>query len=43
MHPSSFLKHKTKWVMYIEFVLTSKNYIRTLSEIDPEWLIILYP
>ena len=24
--------------MYNEFVLTSKNYIRTVSEIKPEWL-----
>ena len=24
--------------MYNEFVLTSKNYIRTVTEIKPEWL-----
>ena len=37
------MKTKPKWVLYIEFVLTSKNYIRTVSEIDPKWLVILYP
>ena len=24
--------------MYNEFVLTSKNYVRTVTEIRPEWL-----
>jgi pre-mRNA-splicing factor ATP-dependent RNA helicase DHX15/PRP43 len=29
--------------MYNEFVLTSKNYIRTCSEIRPEWLFEIAP
>ena len=38
IHPSSTLDHKPEWCMYNEFVLTSKNYIRTVTEIQPEWL-----
>ena len=29
--------------MYNEFVLTSKNYIRTVTEIQPEWLFEISP
>jgi pre-mRNA-splicing factor ATP-dependent RNA helicase DHX15/PRP43 len=38
IHPSSILDHKPEWCVYNEFVLTSKNYIRTCTEIRPEWL-----
>lgn len=38
IHPSTSLDSKPQWVMYNEFVLTSKNYIRTVTEIRPEWL-----
>lgn len=43
IHPSSSLDHKPEWCMYNEFVLTSKNYIRTVSEIRPEWLFDIAP
>jgi pre-mRNA-splicing factor ATP-dependent RNA helicase DHX15/PRP43 len=43
IHPSSAVKNKPDFVLYLEFVLTSKNYIRTVSEINPQWLIQLYP
>ena len=33
LHPSTCLDHKPDWVLYDEFVLTSKNYIRTVSDI----------
>ena len=33
IHPSSTLDHKPEWVFYNEFVLTSKNYIRTVTEV----------
>merc|ERR1711917_18414 len=33
LHPSTCLDHKPDWVVYDEFVLTSKNYIRTVSDI----------
>ncbi|UXI19927.1 transmembrane protein [Sarcoptes scabiei] len=43
LHPSSVLDHKPEWAIYNEFVLTSKNYIRTVTEIKPEWLIRIAP
>ena len=39
IHPSSVLfSHASKWVMFYELVLTTKEYIRQVSEINPEWL-----
>ena len=43
IHPSSTLDHKPEWCIYHEFVLTSKNYIRTVTEINPEWLFEISP
>ncbi|WEJ97140.1 DEAH-box ATP-dependent RNA helicase prp43 [Yamadazyma tenuis] len=43
IHPSSVLTLDNEWVLYNEFVLTSKNYIRTVTSIRPEWLIELAP
>ena len=37
LHPSTCLDHKPEWVLYNEFVLTSKNYIRTCTDIKAEW------
>jgi len=39
LHPSTCLDHKPEWVLYNEFVLTTKNYIRTVTDIKPEWLV----
>lgn len=39
LHPSTVLDHKPEWVLYDEFVLTKKNYIRTVTAIEPEWLV----
>ncbi|KAK9866336.1 hypothetical protein WJX84_010224 [Apatococcus fuscideae] len=39
LHPSTCLDHKPEWALYQEFVLTSKNYIRTVSDIKGEWLV----
>ncbi|XP_031561254.1 putative pre-mRNA-splicing factor ATP-dependent RNA helicase PRP1 [Actinia tenebrosa] len=39
LHPSTCLDHKPEFVLYNEFVLTTKNYIRTVTDIKPEWLI----
>lgn len=33
LHPSTCLDHKPEWVLYNEFVLTTKNYIRTVTDI----------
>lgn len=43
IHPSTVLGHDSEWVIYNEFVLTSKNYIRTVTSVRPEWLIELAP
>ncbi|XP_022342523.1 putative pre-mRNA-splicing factor ATP-dependent RNA helicase PRP1 [Crassostrea virginica] len=43
LHPSTCLDHKPEWVLYNEFVLTTKNYIRTVTDIKPEWLIKVAP
>ncbi|XP_062572241.1 putative pre-mRNA-splicing factor ATP-dependent RNA helicase PRP1 [Saccostrea cucullata] len=43
LHPSTCLDHKPEWVLYNEFVLTTKNYIRTVTDIKPEWLIKIAP
>ncbi|KAL1439981.1 hypothetical protein MTO96_009805 [Rhipicephalus appendiculatus] len=43
LHPSTCLDHKPEWVVYNEFVLTTKNYIRTVTDIKPEWLIKIAP
>ena len=32
-----------EWVVYHEFVLTSRNYIRTCTSVEPEWLLELAP
>ncbi|KAK4523669.1 hypothetical protein GAYE_PCTG71G1565 [Galdieria yellowstonensis] len=39
LHPSHGLDHKPTWVVYNEFVLTSRKYIRTVTEIKGEWLL----
>ncbi|CAI6504579.1 AIS_HP2_G0018020.mRNA.1.CDS.1 [Saccharomyces cerevisiae] len=43
IHPSTVLGHDAEWIIYNEFVLTSKNYIRTVTSVRPEWLIEIAP
>ena len=43
LHPSTCLDHKPEWALYQEFVLTSRNYIRTVTDIKGEWLVDLAP
>jgi len=43
LHPSTCLDHKPDWVLYNEFVLTSKNYVRTITDIKVEWLVEIAP
>ena len=38
LHPSTSLEDRPEWVVYHEFVLTSKNYIRNVTRIDRKWL-----
>jgi pre-mRNA-splicing factor ATP-dependent RNA helicase DHX15/PRP43 len=43
LHPSTVLAEDSEWVIYNEFVLTTKNYIRTVTSVKPEWLIDISP
>ncbi|CAG9465661.1 unnamed protein product [Pedinophyceae sp. YPF-701] len=43
LHPSCVLNRKPEWVVYHEFVLTSKNYVRTCTEAKAEWLVDIAP
>jgi len=43
LHPSTVLQHKPEWALYNEFVLTSKNYIRMVTDVKGEWLVELAP
>eukprot|EP00929_Paragymnodinium_shiwhaense_P026175 TRINITY_DN15610_c0_g1_i1.p1 TRINITY_DN15610_c0_g1~~TRINITY_DN15610_c0_g1_i1.p1 ORF type:complete len:711 (-),score=220.61 TRINITY_DN15610_c0_g1_i1:157-2289(-) len=43
LHPSTCLTHRPEWVLYNEFVLTSKNFIRTCTQVRGEWLLELAP
>ena len=37
LHPSCGLDSSPEWVIYNEFVLTTKAYIRTVTDGRPEW------
>ncbi|OBZ72947.1 putative pre-mRNA-splicing factor ATP-dependent RNA helicase prp43 [Grifola frondosa] len=39
LHPSCGLDTQPDWVIFNEFVLTTKPYIRTVTEVRPEWLL----
>eukprot|EP00026_Physarum_polycephalum_P002485 Phypoly_transcript_02492.p1 GENE.Phypoly_transcript_02492~~Phypoly_transcript_02492.p1 ORF type:complete len:744 (+),score=127.94 Phypoly_transcript_02492:527-2758(+) len=39
LHPSSSLTGRPDWVVYNEYVLTSRHFIRTVTEIKGEWLL----
>jgi pre-mRNA-splicing factor ATP-dependent RNA helicase DHX15/PRP43 len=43
LHPSSVISSKPDWVIYNEFVLTSRNYIRIVSAIRGEWTLEIAP
>ncbi|KAJ3681815.1 hypothetical protein LUZ60_014388 [Juncus effusus] len=43
LHPSNCMDHKPEWVIYNEYVLTSRNFIRTVTDIRGEWLIDIAP
>ena len=40
LHPSTVLGYESEWVLYNEFVLTSKNFIRTVTSVKAEWLLV---
>ncbi|PRQ46765.1 putative RNA helicase [Rosa chinensis] len=44
IHPSSGMAQVLpRWVLYHELVLTTKEYIRQVSELKPEWLVEIAP
>ncbi|XP_015968870.1 probable pre-mRNA-splicing factor ATP-dependent RNA helicase DEAH2 isoform X1 [Arachis duranensis] len=43
LHPSTCLDHKPEWVIYNEYVLTSRNFIRTVTDIRGGWLVDIAP
>jgi len=46
IHPSSFLfqkEPKPEWVCFNELILTSKKYLRGVSEVKEQWLVELAP
>jgi len=43
IHPSSVVDSKPEWVVFEEFALTTKNYIRTVTTTTVEWLVELAP
>ncbi|OIW00634.1 hypothetical protein TanjilG_09115 [Lupinus angustifolius] len=44
IHPSSGLAHVLpRWVIYHELVLTTKEYVRQVTELNPDWLVELAP
>lgn len=40
LHPSTVLQQESEWLVYNEFVLTTKNYIRTVTSVKAEWLLV---
>lgn len=46
IHPASSIKDKEpppRWILYHELVYTTKEYMRNVIEIDPDWLMELAP
>ncbi|KAI9679534.1 MAG: DEAH-box ATP-dependent RNA helicase prp43 [Caeruleum heppii] len=43
LHPSTVLGQDAEWVVYNEYVLTNKEYVRTVTAVKAEWLIDIAP
>ena len=43
VHPSCVLDYQPDWVLYNEFVLTSKNFVRMNTTVKVEWLVEIAP
>ena len=44
IHPSSSLAQMLpRWVVYHELVLTTKEYLRQVTDLKPEWLVEVAP
>jgi len=43
IHPSCVLDNKPPWILFQEFVLTTRNFVRTVSTVRLDWLLELAP
>ncbi|KAH8112475.1 P-loop containing nucleoside triphosphate hydrolase protein [Phellopilus nigrolimitatus] len=43
LHPSCGLETQPEWVIFNEFVLTTRPYLRTVTDVRPEWLLEYAP
>ncbi|KAF5366361.1 hypothetical protein D9757_011476 [Collybiopsis confluens] len=43
LHPSCSLEIQPEWVLFNEFIFTKRAYIRTVTEVRPDWLLELAP
>lgn len=43
LHPSTSLDHSPEWVLYHEFILTTRNFIRTNTAVSADWLVEFAP
>ncbi|CAE7482691.1 unnamed protein product [Symbiodinium pilosum] len=43
LHPSTSLGHKPEWIVFHELALSSKLFIKTGTQIKPEWLLDVAP
>ena len=42
-HPSSCLDGNPQWILYHEFLITSKTFVRTLMNVQGKWLLEVAP
>ena len=42
LHPSCGLDTQPEWVVFNEFVLTTRPYIRTVSDVKAEWWVFFF-
>lgn len=42
LHPSCGLDTQPEWVLFNEFVLTTRPFIRTVTEVRPEWYVLFF-
>ena len=43
IHPSSVLDDKPPWIVFQDFVLTTRNFVRSCSAVRVEWLVEMAP
>jgi len=43
LHPSTVLQSKPDWVLYHEYLLTSRSFVRTVTQVRGEWLLDFAP